>query len=80
MINRLLGLVIGYYYVPLQLRFIVISLIIFHALRSILPKAILSQWKIDLEACPGLSGVVSLDIITGVATNISVHLLRLLLG
>lgn len=79
-VNRILGLVIGYYYVPLQLRFIIMSFIVFHALRSMLPRLILSNWKIDLEASPGLFGVISLDIVTGIATNVCMHVLRLLLG
>lgn len=79
-INRILGMLIGYYYVPLQLRFILLSFIIFHAIRSILPRFILNQWKLDLEACPGLCGAISLDIATGIATNVCMHLFRLLLG
>lgn len=79
-INRLLGIMIGYYYIPFQFKFIIISLLTFHTLRAALPKFIISQWKIDLEACPGLAGAVSLDIITGVVSNICIHLLRLLLG
>lgn len=79
-VNRTLGLVIGYYYVPVQFKFIIFSLLIFHGLRSILSKIIISNWRIDLEACPGLYGTISLDVITGVSTNICMHLLRLLLG
>lgn len=79
-INRLLGIMIGYYYIPFQFKFILISLLIFHMLRAALPKIIISQWKIDLEACPGLAGTISLDIITGITSNICIHLLRLLLG
>ncbi len=78
-INRLLGLIIGFYYIPLQLKFIVISVFVFHALRSVFPSIVLAQWKVDLEASPGLYGTIALDVLTGVATNICMQLLRLLL-
>jgi hypothetical protein len=79
-INRVPGILLGYYYIPLHIKFILFTIIIFHALRTVLPKFILTNWKIDLEATPGLLGTVSLDIITGITTNICMHFLRLILG
>ena len=79
-INRLLGVLIGYYYVPIQLKFIIITLCLFHALRTLIPQIILSQWNIDAEAHPGLIGIFGLDILTGLSTNVCMHLLRLFLN
>ena len=79
-INRLLGLLIGYYYIPMQIKFIILSLMVFHMIRSLTSQVVISRWNIDLEAMTGLTGIFSLDIISGVITNISMHTLRLLLA
>ena len=79
-INRLLGMLISYYYIPLQLKFIIIATLLYHVIRSLLPHVILSNWHIDIEAHPGLPGTLGLDIVTGAAANVCMHVLRLFLA
>lgn len=76
-INRLLGMLICYYYIPLQLKFIIIATLLYHALRSVVPHIILSKWQIDITAHSGLLGSLGLDIATGVTANICMHFVRL---
>jgi phosphatidylglycerophosphatase A len=79
-INRLVGLLIGYYYIPMQIKFIILSLMVFHMIRNVTSQIVVSRWNIDLEAINGLVGVFSLDIISGIITNICMHILRILLA
>ena len=79
-INRLLGMLISYYYIPLQLKFIIIATLLYHVIRSLLPHVILSNWHLDIEAHPGLPGTLGLDIVTGAAANVCMHVLRLFLA
>jgi len=78
-INRLVGMLVGYYYIPFQLKFIVIVTLLYHVIRSLLPHVVLTNWNVDVQAHPGLSGILGLDIAAGIATNICMHILRLFL-
>lgn len=78
-INRLFGMLVSYYYIPFQLKFIIITTLLYHVLRSLLPHVVLTNWNIDVQAHPGLAGILGLDIATGVATNVCMHILRLFL-
>lgn len=78
-INRFFGMLICFYYVPLQLKFIIISLFLFHVIRSVIPHVILAHWNIDIEAHNGLTGLLGLDITAGIIANIFMQTLRLFL-
>jgi hypothetical protein len=78
--NRLAGLLITYFYIPMQLKFIILSILVFHLLRSVLNQAVLAQWNIDLAALSGLLGAFALDVSAGICSNICMHILRVILA
>jgi hypothetical protein len=78
--NRIIGLLITYFYIPMQFKFIILSILVFHLLRSVLNQTVLAHWSIDLAALSGLFGVFALDICAGICANIGMHILRIILA
>ncbi|MBM3894147.1 hypothetical protein FJ366_00920 [Candidatus Dependentiae bacterium] len=78
--NRILGMLITYFYIPMQLKFIILALIVFHMTRSLVNQVILSKTEIDLSALSGLIGIFALDVVAGICSNICMLILRIILA
>ena len=73
-INRLLGAGIAFFTVPLEIKLVFATVLIFYVLREVMPAFILHVWKVNFAELPGVFSFVAADVVAGVTANLIMQL------
>jgi phosphatidylglycerophosphatase A len=68
--NRIVGMAISLAFIPLDLRFVPLALLLFHGLRYFVPPFVERAWGVKLDGLPGALGLLGADAAAGIVTNV----------
>ena len=79
-LDKIIGVMIAFAYVPLQWRIIVFGFIVFHILNKLRPFLPYRRIMRLLDRLPGVFGVLSGDILSGLLVNFFLQLIAWVMG